>query len=135
MSTRLLNLGPCTCSVVAPEPVHEAMRHYVSPFLVPTLDGEPDITVSISCDSAAVADARRSLADQPATALRTSHMAPPRGAGTQQQPPTATALVRRDLLARPSRGRTSHGRAGRAVAPQAERLGRALADHHRAALR
>ncbi|GAA0538588.1 hypothetical protein GCM10011581_05640 [Saccharopolyspora subtropica] len=73
MSTRLLNLGPCTCSVVAPEPVHEAMRHYVSPFLVPTLDGEPDITVSISCDSAAVADARRSLADQPATALRTSH--------------------------------------------------------------
>lgn len=73
MSTRLLDLGTCTCSVVAPEPVHDAMHHYVSPFLVPALDREPDITVSIGCDPDTVTDAQRSLTEQPATTLRTSH--------------------------------------------------------------
>lgn len=73
MSTRFLDLGTCTCSVVAPEPVHDAMRHYVHPFVVPDLNGKPDITVSIGSAPDAVADARQSLADQPVTALRVSH--------------------------------------------------------------
>jgi hypothetical protein len=73
MSTRFLNLGTCTCSVVAPASVHDGMRHYVHPFVVPALNREPDIAVSIGCDPDAVADARRSLTRQPVTALRASH--------------------------------------------------------------
>lgn len=73
MSTRLLDLGTSTCAVLTPESVHDAMRHYVSPFLVPSLGRDPDITISVGCDPAAVAEVRRSLASRPAAALRTSH--------------------------------------------------------------
>lgn len=73
MNARLLDLRTCICAVIASEAVHDAMSHYVSPFLVSTLGREPDITVSVDCDAAAVADARRSLANKPATTVRTSH--------------------------------------------------------------
>jgi hypothetical protein len=73
MSTQFLDLGTCTCSVVAPTPVYDAMRPYVHPFVVPALNREPDIAVSIRCAPETIADARRSLTCQPVTALRTSH--------------------------------------------------------------
>lgn len=72
MSTRLLDLRTCICAVIASETVHDAMRHYVSSFLVST-DRQPDITVSLGCDPAAVASARRFFASQPVTTVRVSH--------------------------------------------------------------
>lgn len=73
MGARLLDLLTCTCSVGASEPVHNVMRHYTSPYAVATLDREPDTSISVGCDAAAVDEARRSAASQPPTAVRTSH--------------------------------------------------------------
>lgn len=72
MSVRLLDLVTCTCSVIAPEAVHAAMRHYVYPYLVPAL-GQPDVVLAVGCDVNAVADARHSLDSMKHTTTRLSH--------------------------------------------------------------
>lgn len=72
MSVRLLDLATCTCALIAPEPIHEDMYHYVYPYLVPSL-GQPDVVLAVGCDVNAVADARHALAARKPTATRASH--------------------------------------------------------------
>lgn len=73
MSVRLLDLVTCTCSVIAPEPVHQAMSHYVHSYLVRAFR-QPDVVLTVGCDVNAVAYARHSLAaTRNLTTTRTSH--------------------------------------------------------------
>ncbi|MGH3889764.1 MAG: hypothetical protein ACRDSZ_24915 [Pseudonocardiaceae bacterium] len=72
MNARQLDLVTCTCAVLAPEPVHQAMLHYVHPYLVPALS-QPSVVVAVGCDTTVVAETRRVLNPQKPTAIRASH--------------------------------------------------------------
>ena len=69
---RLFNLVTSTCSVAAPEPVHDAMGHYLDPYAVAALR-QPDMTLAVSSDISAVSDARRLLGGRRPLATRVSH--------------------------------------------------------------
>lgn len=74
MDSRFLDLGSCVCRLSASEEIQDAMRHYVSPFLVSAgIHEPPHLTVSVERDAATVAQVRQSLADLPPTTVRTSH--------------------------------------------------------------
>lgn len=73
MGSQFLDLGTCICRLSASEEIQSAMRHYVSPFLMPAGHREPHLTVSVGCDAATVAQTRQSLDNQPPTTKRTSH--------------------------------------------------------------
>lgn len=72
MKIRLFDLVTSTCSVTAPEPVHDAMSHYLGPYAVSAL-GQPDMTLAISSDINAVSDARRMLGGKNPLTTRPSH--------------------------------------------------------------
>jgi hypothetical protein len=69
---RLFDLVTSTCSVAAPEPVHDVMSHYLGPYAVPAL-GHPDMTLAVSSDINAVSDARHLLDGRCPLTTRASH--------------------------------------------------------------
>lgn len=73
MTAQLLDLAGCRCAVIASNAVADRMRTYLAPFVIARTVRQPDVTVTIGCDSHAIDVARRLFTARQPISCRTAH--------------------------------------------------------------